>query len=116
MAGKYSVDLDGLTCDLGTKRCATAMVGHGGLVEHHEVPKSMGGAEKGLKLTLCPNHHYRVHSLVRYLAQCDTANIPPQPSVTDAFTRKERAVAEAAIVGWHAAGKPSVMWPTPAAR
>lgn len=116
MSGIYSVDMEGLSCDLGTKTCSKQMVGHGGLVEHHEVPKSMGGAEKGLKLTLCPNHHYRVHSLVRYLAECDAASKDPDVEVTRAFSRAERRVANAAITGWKANGKPLSGWPTPAAR
>jgi hypothetical protein len=116
VSGHYSVDRDDLVCDLGTKLCAKQMIGHGGLVEHHEVPVSMGGAETGLKLVLCPNHHYRIHSLVRYLAQCDTSGAPAAETVTGAFTRKERAVAAAAITGWVAAGRPGVGWPTPSAR
>jgi hypothetical protein len=116
MSGIYSVDSNDLSCDLGTKRCAQQMLGHGGFVAHHEVPVSMGGAETGLKLTLCPNHHYRIHSLVRYLAECDRAGTTAAQEVTAAFSSRERKAAAAAISGWATAGRPAVGWPTPAAR
>ncbi len=89
------------------------MIGHGGLVEHHEVPKSLGGAENGKKLELCPNHHYRQHALIRYFVE----NYPVMKTqVLVHYTADERAAALVAYQGWIRNGKPAAFWPTPAAR
>jgi hypothetical protein len=92
------------------------MSGHGGFDEHHELPLSLGGQDnQSTMLVLCPNHHRRQHSLVRYLVEHDQGVL--DPLVLRHFSAVELATARFAYGGWVAAGRPPVPnWPCPAAR
>jgi hypothetical protein len=111
----FGLDAPGSRCAFGS-RCTLAMTGHGGFDEHHEHPLSLGGVEgQSTMLVLCPQHHRRQHSLIRYLVECDTDE--RNPLVLRHFTRPERAAAEVAYMGWVSVGRPHVTsWPCPAAR
>ncbi len=111
-----SASVDAGSCMFDSHSCSSMMLGHGGLVGHHEVPKSMGGAEDGKLLLLCPNHHYRQHSLIRYIAEQMVAGHKLATVAFWHFTVPERNAAMIAYLAWDAAGRPEVFWPTPAAR
>lgn len=75
----------------------------------------MHGSPSGTELVLCPTHHRRQHSLVRYLVETDTGI--RSGAVVRHFTSIERTTAEFAYQGWVAAGRPAVGgWSSPAAR
>lgn len=109
-----TLDAPGTTCAFDSNRCSAAMAGHGGFEQHHRWPMSMGGPEKPDDLlVLCPNHHHRQHSIIRYLIESVTAKL----SVTRHFTLVELDTARHAVSEWKAAGSPTISgWPTPAAR
>lgn len=111
--GHYGVDLDGSLCSFQSYTCSALMVGAGGLDEHHEYPLSLGGQDQGTKLLLCPNHHRRQHSLIRYLVE----TAAPLWAVLRHFTQLERETAAVAVSQWKANGSPPIAgWPAPAAR
>lgn len=111
--GHYGIDVDGSVCAFQSDNCTAHMIGAGGLDEHHEYPLSLGGQPDGKLLLLCPNHHRRQHSLVRYLVE----NEAPQWAVLRHFTEAERETAANAVAMWKQDGSPPVAgWPAPAAR
>lgn len=107
------IDTPGTVCSFASNACTPFMLAHGGLDEHHEYPISLGGTvSQSTMLALCPNHHRRQHSLIRYLVEGGTAW-----SVLQHFTAVERDTALAAVTSWQADGSPPIAgWPCPAAR
>jgi hypothetical protein len=110
------IDAPGTTCSLASLECSQHLTGAGGFDLHHEYPLSMGGAaDQATMLTLCPNHHRRQHSLIRYLVEL--AGRPADHRVMSRFTVAEQRAALTAIGNWQLAGSPPIDgWPCPAAR
>ncbi len=68
-----------------------------GFASHHDFPVFMGGDEnEETMLLLCPNHHRRQHSLIRYLVE----NPESSREVMCHFTAAERATAAYAVAKW----------------
>lgn len=119
-----TIDAPGTKCATGNKTCTAAVLGSGGLQEHHELPKFLGGADDGVLLALCPNHHVRLHSLIRYLIESPAHaeqivrldGLTPLDPVARRFKPVERQAAVAAYDLWVSRGRPSVNWAVPAAR
>jgi hypothetical protein len=113
MTGPFTLDTPGIVCAFQSRSCTGMMLGHGGFDVHHEWPLSMGGADnQSSQLALCPNHHRRQHSLIRYLVEDGT-----DQAVVRHFTSAERTAAQIAINGWFSVGKPPIAgWEAPAAR
>ena len=112
------VDEPGTRCSFDSHDCSALLSGHGGFDAHHRWPKEMGGAEhQSDMLTLCPNHHRRQHSLIRYLVECTIAGVNTHPAVTRKFAPLEWESALYALTAWTAAGQPTIAaWSAPAAR
>lgn len=107
------IDADGTVCSFQSYACTAHMTGAGGFDEHHAWPVSLGGPADTALLILCPNHHRRQHSLIRYLVETPT----PDWGVLQHFTSDERSTAIHAVDQWRAAGSPPIAgWPAPAAR
>lgn len=112
-----TLDAPGTVCAFASHGCTRLVAGHGGFDQHHPTPIELGGSPDQELLALCPIHHRRQHSLIRYLVECLEAGTAPQPSVTVHFTRRENDTAKAAVAQWDAAGRPTIKgWPCPAAR
>lgn len=112
-----TLDAPGSVCAFDSNGCSHSASGHGGFDEHHAWPISLGGAEQGPLLVLCPLHHRRQHALLRYLVEQDEADAVPDWTVVEHFTHDERQTASAALAQWRNAGRPKVDgWPCPAAR
>lgn len=118
MSGLHaSLDAPGTVCYFDSNNCSASMLGHGGFDQHHAIPVELGGDPNQPLLPLCPNHHRRQHSLIRYLVECLVGNVPPARAVTGHFTTAERNLASTAVNAWDAAGRPAINgWPCPAAR
>lgn len=108
------IDAPGTVCAFQSNGCTNAVLGRGGLDEHHAHPLSLGGApNQSTMLALCPQHHRRQHSLIRYLVE----NAVTSPAVLGHFTHTEQQAAVDAVTAWRTAGSPPIAnWPTPAAR
>lgn len=104
-------------CAFETRACSVMMRHAGGFDEHHPWPISMGGATAQKMLILCPNHHRRQHSLVRYLVECEQADcVPDYRGVLIHFRPAERDAATAALTDWMKADQPNIDgWPCLAA-
>jgi len=112
-----SLDVDGAVCHFESNDCSSAVIGAGGLDEHHGWPVFMGGPSDEADTNACPNHHRRQHSLLRYLVECDRADRLPSWAVRRHFTAVERSTADYAVRCWVAAGRPLIRsWNVPAAR
>jgi hypothetical protein len=116
----FGFDLPGAACSFESNACSHSMLGHGGFDEHHEWPKHLGGyPNQETMLILCPNHHRRQHSLVRYLIEFHEAGTEPAWSVEQHFVKAERDAARYAVSRWVAdptAPHPVRYWTSPAAR
>lgn len=112
-----TLDAPGTACAFQSNNCTASMLGHGGFQIHHEWPVSMGGPADSDELPLCPLHHVRQHSLIRYLVECDQAGTVADWDVLEHFTAVEREAAYFAVDNWANAGRPAIAgWPCPAAR
>jgi len=112
-----TLDAPGTVCVFDSNRCSTSASGRGGFDEHHRWPESLGGPGDQPLLALCPLHHRRQHSLIRYMVECDEASIQPAWDVLRHFAAGERDAAVYAVDQWRAAGSPTIPgWPCPAAR
>lgn len=111
-----TIDTPGTLCAFASHGCTGSISGRGGFDGHHRWPVSLGGPEHPDDLlALCPNHHRRQHSLIRYLIQFGDTS--PSATVLAHFTTVERLTAIYAITQWRGAGSPPVAgWPCPAAR
>lgn len=116
LAEPRRIDLPGTACAFQSNGCTGSLLAHGGFDAHHRWPKSMGGPEnQSDELALCPNHHRRQHSLVRYLVELN--DTPADWIVLQHFTSGERETAAYAVSAWVAAGRPAISgWSSPAAR
>lgn len=93
------------------------MIGAGGFEAHHEYPQFLGGSPGGVELVLCPNHHTRQHSLIRYLIEQTENGRAIDPRVLRRFSTAERAASQFALDSWRADGSvPHASWNIPAAR
>lgn len=111
------LDAPGTVCAFASFRCSEHLEGAGGFDQHHPIPVELGGAPDQLLLALCPNHHRRQHSLIRYLVECLVAAAAAEWVVLERFTADERHTAQDAVDAWDAAGRPEIKaWPCPAAR
>lgn len=110
-----AIDAPGTACSLASLECTSHMIGAGGFDEHHEFPISLGGAaDQTTMLVLCPNHHRRQHSLIRYLVE--RAGVE-EFAVMRRFAKDEQVAARMAYSSWLTAGSPAIGgWPCPAAR
>lgn len=112
-----TLDAPGTVCHLESHGCSRLVAGHGGFDEHHPIPVELGGDPKQPLLALCPTHHRRQHSLVRYLVESLEAGLAPAWPVMRSFTVAERDLASAAVKHWDGAGRPAIGgWSCPAAR
>lgn len=110
-------DNPGDRCAFDSNHCSASMSGHGGFQSHHEYPEFMGGQPDGVQLLLCPNHHVRQHSLLRYRVERWQAKLEPEWSVLEHFTEDERNAATFALGCWVADGTPAIAtWNVPPAR
>lgn len=108
-----TLDVPGTVCEFGI-RCGQLAVGAGGFDRHHMVPKFLGGLESGTLLVLCPTHHRRQHSIIRYMIENETAL---DLNVLHRFSSKELNAARAGLKGWIALGRPTTTyWEVSAAR
>lgn len=112
-----TLDAPGTRCHFDSHGCTSLISGRGGFDQHHPIPVELGGDPNQPLLALCPIHHRRQHSLVRYLVEALVDGTPVAPAVTVHFTRPERDLATAAVNHWDTAGRPTINgWPCPAAR
>ncbi len=111
-----TLDAPGTLCAFASNGCTAFLSGRGGFDQHHKWPVSLGGPENPEDLlALCPSHHRRQHSLIRYLVQL--AGAAEAWAVVGHFTTIERDTARYAVAKWQAAGSPAIAgWPSPAAR
>lgn len=110
-----TLDAPGTRCHFESHGCSRLVSGKGGFDQHHAIPIELGGDPNQPLLALCPIHHRRQHSLIRYLVEQIDAG--PVPAVMLHFTTAEQATAIAAVQHWDAAGRPPINgWPCPAAR
>jgi hypothetical protein len=96
-----------MPCAFDSNSCSKAMsvADTSGLQSHHAMPKFLGGdPNQHTLLRLCPNHHVRQHSLLRYLVECYERAVVPSGAVLRRFTAGERSTAQFAVSQWVAAG------------
>jgi len=111
-----SLDAPGTRCAFETHGCTALVAGRGGFDQHHPVPVELGGDPHQPLMPLCPIHHRRQHSLIRYLIKCLEANTPPDPNLLRRFRPAERDTARNATQAWDRNGRPAINgWPCPAA-
>jgi hypothetical protein len=111
-----TIDELDVACSFESRRCTDYMIGAGGLQLHHEFPEHLGGEPQGRRLVLCPNHHVRQHSLIRYLIECQQQGVSSDYDVIRHFTADEVVSAQYARDRWLESGRKPVNWNVPAAR
>lgn len=117
MSGLVKLDAPGTRCAFESHGCSRLALAAGGFDLHHPDPIDDGGDAHQDKIPLCPLHHRRQHSLIRYLVEADESGTEPAWEVIRRFTPAERDTAELAIKAWVARGRPPITnWPCPAAR
>lgn len=112
-----TVDGPTVACALETYWCRARAALAGGLDEHHEHPISLGGSTADGLLTLCVQHHRRVHAGIRAMVEHVRAGgAVSEVRFVRRYTAAEMDLATGAVTAWLAAGQPSIAgWPCPAA-